>query len=457
MKNILKYLKIFIPGTVSVCLVAAGAHAFCAPDLPEREVYAYSLLDGSLSADGASSGDAVNSAIKASKKKVKRKEKPAQKNSGEIPAISKVAEDSNATYKDGTFRGSAQGYGGTTTVDVTIKNSKIKNISVVSHHDDASFFSKAKPLLSLMVKEQTTNVDAVSGATFSSAGLIGATRAALNKARVDGKADESDSSDKTSKDSDDKKSNSTKNNTSTSIELPSNASPGNFPYEDGTYEGVGEGFGGDVVVDVTIKNQTIIEISVKEAADETPEYFSKAVKILDAILENQDTDVDAVSGATFSSNGILDAIADALSKAPKIQDTGESEDKTDTSEDETGTDVAGDASGTAQTPSCLYNDGEYTVTVRCRPDEDEDFDEYEITLTITLENDHITDISVDDISDMSNKAFVNMALRGMKDGFLGISDLTAYDDSAVDAVSGATCSSESLKEAVKEALDEAAK
>ena len=78
-------------------------------------------------------------------------------------------------------------------------------------------------------------------------------------------------------------------------------------------------------------------------------------------------------------------------------------------------------------------------------------------MTITLENDHITDISVDDISDMSNKAFVNMALRGMKDGFLGISDLTAYDDSAVDAVSGATCSSESLKEAVKEALDEAAK
>ena len=89
------------------------------------------------------------------------------------------------SLKDGTFVGTAAGYHGTVKVSVTIKKNKIKSIKILENHDDAAYFNRAKGiLLPLMVKKQSTNVDAVSGATFSSNGIIKAVRNALSKAAV---------------------------------------------------------------------------------------------------------------------------------------------------------------------------------------------------------------------------------------------------------------------------------
>ena len=72
--------------------------------------------------------------------------------------------DESGTYKDGTFVGTAAGYHGTVKVSVTIKKNKIKSIKILENHDDAAYFNRAKGiLLPLMVKKQSTNVDAVSG------------------------------------------------------------------------------------------------------------------------------------------------------------------------------------------------------------------------------------------------------------------------------------------------------
>lgn len=86
-------------------------------------------------------------------------------------------------------------------------------------------------------------------------------------------------------------------------------------YQDGTYTGEGQGFGGTVTVEVTLKADQMTAIEVKSAPGEDSAYLSQAKQLIPTVLEKQTTDVDAVSGATFSSNGILSAIEDALGKA----------------------------------------------------------------------------------------------------------------------------------------------
>ncbi len=88
-------------------------------------------------------------------------------------------------------------------------------------------------------------------------------------------------------------------------------------YVDGVYTGTAKGFGGDVVMEVVIENDIITEINVVSAENEDDAYFDAAIAVVDAILENQSTNVDVVSGATFSSNGILGAVAEALGKAAR--------------------------------------------------------------------------------------------------------------------------------------------
>lgn len=87
------------------------------------------------------------------------------------------------------------------------------------------------------------------------------------------------------------------------------------PYADGTYTGEAQGYGGTVSVAVTIQDGTITDVAIVSAKQEDAAYFDAAKGVIDEILEAQTTEVDTVSGATFSSNGILHAVADALGKA----------------------------------------------------------------------------------------------------------------------------------------------
>lgn len=87
------------------------------------------------------------------------------------------------------------------------------------------------------------------------------------------------------------------------------------PYADGTYTGKAQGYGGTVSVAVTIQDGIITDVAIVSAKQEDAAYFDAAKGVIDEILEAQTTEVDTVSGATFSSNGILHAVADALGKA----------------------------------------------------------------------------------------------------------------------------------------------
>lgn len=88
-------------------------------------------------------------------------------------------------------------------------------------------------------------------------------------------------------------------------------------YTDGTYEGEGEGagFGGSIDVKVTIEDGQLKNIEIISAENEDGTYLETAKGVISKILDAQTPEVDVMSGATFSSTGIKDAVADALQKA----------------------------------------------------------------------------------------------------------------------------------------------
>ena len=86
-------------------------------------------------------------------------------------------------------------------------------------------------------------------------------------------------------------------------------------YIDGIYRGTGSGFRGDITVDVTVEGGLITSITVV-SSEEDRKYFDRAIDvILDDIYDAQTTQVDVVSGATYSSEGILQAVENALASA----------------------------------------------------------------------------------------------------------------------------------------------
>lgn len=86
-------------------------------------------------------------------------------------------------------------------------------------------------------------------------------------------------------------------------------------YKDGVYQGSGTGFGGTITVQVTVSGGKITAIEVLSAAAETPSYFASAKGVISNIISSQTPNADAVSGATYSSNGIIEAVQNALGKA----------------------------------------------------------------------------------------------------------------------------------------------
>ncbi|MCM1506607.1 MAG: FMN-binding protein [Ruminococcus flavefaciens] len=97
-------------------------------------------------------------------------------------------------------------------------------------------------------------------------------------------------------------------------ETPPETEP-SYVYKNGTYSASAYGYDGDVFVDITIENDVITSISARtEESDDW--YFNSAQdSVISQILSSQNTDVDAYSGATYSSNAIMEAVQKALNSA----------------------------------------------------------------------------------------------------------------------------------------------
>ena len=317
-------------------------------------------------------------------------------------------------YKDGTYQGSGTGFGGTITVQVTISGGKIAAIDILSASGETgSYFASAKGVISKMISGQTPNVDAVSGATYSSNGIIQAVQNALSKAA----------------------------NTSVSVTPTPTAKPtpkptsipkpsGNVTYKDGTYSAEAEGFDGPVKVTITIKNGKITKIT--NTNTDTKEYFSKAwAKIQPAILKKQGVyGVDTVSGATFSSNGILEAAQKALAKA-------ETTAKPTTKPTATPAPTEGPApTETPDTPVSEYQDGTYTGKAR-------GYSGF-VTITLTIKDGKITEIAN---TNTDTGSYFRKAWKVLQPAIL-----ERQSADGIDTVSGATYSSQGILGGAQQAL-----
>lgn len=89
----------------------------------------------------------------------------------------------STNYKDGTYTGEADGFGGTIKVEVKIEKSKIVEINVISaEKEDGAYLYMAKDMIPKIIDAQSADIDTISGATFSSTGIKNASEQALEKA-----------------------------------------------------------------------------------------------------------------------------------------------------------------------------------------------------------------------------------------------------------------------------------
>lgn len=214
------------------------------------------------------------------------------------PEIQKVKEGS-FDLGDGLYQGTGNGYGGSITVAVEVKEKRIENIWVLSaEEEDTAFFNQAKELLNVIIEQQNPAVDVVSGATYSSKGLLEAVANALSGNQSISKV--------------------TAPKTILEEEEYSDLA-------DGAYTGSSTGFGGKIKAQVTIKEGKITDIKILEAAGEGATYLAKASGLIRSMKAAQNTNVDVVSGATYTSNGLIKAVRNALAKAEGAQEEEETQ------------------------------------------------------------------------------------------------------------------------------------
>lgn len=332
---------------------------------------------------------------------------------------------------DGVYKGSATGYRGSVTVAVTILDKKIVSIDILSASDDEAFFNRAKGVIGRIISSQSLDVDVVSGATYSSNGIIGAVKNALTGEKDNGVTGKSKQESTSESESD---------SSSAEIAAVQDASA----YKDGTYYGTGKGFAGTIKVKANIAGGKIASISIVSTKD-GDSYVKSASSLLDTIVEKQSTNVDTVSGATFSSRGIIAAVRSALSQATVRENTaGSDTDKQGAAETsgngQTDENSSGSASEHGTEGTLPYVDGIYYGTSEGYKGD--------IKVAVVIQDKTLKAILVTEKQD--DEPFITNAMDVLK-------NMMKKQSADVDTVSGATYSSKGLIGAVKEAFEEARK
>ena len=227
-----------------------------------------------------------------------------------------------------------------------------------------------------------------------------------------------------------------------------------------------------------------MEISSTAKGTNLKQFMSRdEIKNLPSLIvsKNGTSGVDAVSGATYSSHAIFNAVNDALSKAKKNSSSTEKKEETTTEKKEETTTEKKEETTTEKKEETTtekkeetttekkeettenpdegknYKNGTYKVSVSCEPDEDEDFTAYRLSVTVTIENDKIVALSnITGDGDSQNASYIRRASEGTSK-IKGVSAqiLETGTLENIDTVSRATCSSKAILEACRNALDAA--
>ena len=193
-------------------------------------------------------------------------------------------------------------------------------------------------------------------------------------------------------------------------------------YTPGTYEASAAGFGGDIKIAVEVSEDAILGVSVLEHS-ETEGVGTNAIDQMPAaFVEANSADIDGVTGCTFSSNALKEAVAKALAEA------------------------AGEEAAPVSTEVAM-NDGTYTATVVS-------FDEIvgvvtpgEMTMNVTIADNKITSIEIPEFTD--SDIIGGMAFEKLT------ADVIEYQSMDVDTLTGATVSSNAFLSALAQCIEQA--
>ena len=297
------------------------------------------------------------------------------------------------------------------TVQVTVSGGKITAVDILSASGETgSYFASAQGVVSKVLSSQSPNVDAVSGATYSSNGIIQAVQNALSQ------AGNSDSA--------------TPTPTPTPKPAKKPKKDTSVSYKDGVYEGQAEGFDGTVTVKVTIKNGKIKKIS--NTNTDTPEFFNKAWKTIKSnVISRQSTSEIDITFTTLMGDKVED-----ITPTPT------------TVPDETVTPIPTEIPQPTQTPENpsddqpgvnLLKDGTYTASAMGYSGK--------VNITLTIKDGKITEVTN---TNSDTRSFFNKAWRSIQPKIL-----EKQSTEGIDTVSGATFSSMGILDASKMALEQA--
>jgi len=199
------------------------------------------------------------------------------------PVSEKTDDNTVGIYSSGTYTASAKGYGGDVSVTIEVDDNKILTVTAKGDKETAGVGSKAiEQLPEEISKAQSAEIDGITGATFSSNAIKSAAQTAINEA-MGIKSEES------------------------AVKM-----------KPGTYTGFGQGYRlfDTVEVSITVDEKSILDIDVSKDNGETKPIIQSVIdKMVPRIIDQQSVYVDAITGATATSNAVRIAVSEALTEA----------------------------------------------------------------------------------------------------------------------------------------------
>ncbi|UUX34966.1 FMN-binding protein [Fundicoccus culcitae] len=317
-------------------------------------------------------------------------------------------------FADGTYTGEAEGRHGPIEVEVTIEEGTIANVEVLNHVESEDIGVPAiEATTAAIVEQNSTDVEVVSGASLTSQGVMNATKNALG------------------------------------ILVVTNDEP-HLVFEDGTYTGEAEGFGGPIRVEVIVAEGKISEVTILEHG-ETQGISDPAIEEIPAAIINQNkVNVSAVSGASYTSLGIVNAVSNALNLPELTQEdlgsatvttqVATTEEAVEESEEVSEEEAAEESESEEVSEEVVWQDGTYTAETEGHNGP--------LEVEVTIEEGAITAVEV--LNHEETEGISDPAIEEVP------AAIVEANSTEVDIVSGASVSSQAIIDAVNLALEEAA-
>lgn len=304
-------------------------------------------------------GDTSNAQPKSQSTEAKKKPKPTEKKSNakkvekpkavdnkKTAAVSNVPVQNisldfkaseNGKLKDGVYYGSAVGFGGELKVKVTVSGNRISNIEVISHNETQApinYFAGGAAVIQRIISAQTPNVDKITNATYTSNAIKLAVYRAIKDAYesetphvpIPAKPEVIPQPEPNPNPSDKPENPSESTGKEDEVENKDNIFRGNVVFNGMDYDY-------DVIIKVEIKDGKVVEIVDKGSRDDAAkskfaavntDYWQrfldgKGLELFNGKTESEIKDVDAVSNATATTDGIKEAILKAFEQAKKTE------------------------------------------------------------------------------------------------------------------------------------------